>query len=59
MKKHRKAVLRGTLRKGALDLQIDDINIELEKALDAISTDLYEIIYSLEGLIANERRRIL
>lgn len=52
MKKHRKAVLRGALRRGASHLQIDDINIELEKALDVISTDLYEIIYSLDGLIA-------
>lgn len=55
MKKiHQKAPASGALRRGASGLQIHGVNIELEKALDDLSTELYEIIYSLEALIKME-----
>jgi hypothetical protein len=43
-----------TLRKGGSHLQTNGVDIELENALDAISTDLYAIIYTLEELIEME-----
>lgn len=45
---------RKTSRTRAPDLQANGVDIELEKIIDATSTDLYDIIYTLEESIAME-----
>jgi hypothetical protein len=53
-RQRRQIMKRKTSRTRASDLQVDGIDSELEIVVDDTSTDLYEIIYTLEGLIEME-----